>query len=393
MTELHTHPGAAAVGRGWISPALLALLFPLLAACGGGGGGGSSNAAPVTPEPEPQPEPQVAPYQELYDQGIDRYFGEYTPMLSEEAEGVVTHSFGAGDGPLCLDGSEYRMATHDRGDTELVIFLQGGGACWSEFCAANISAAAGIPAVGILDSAREDNPVKDANVAYFPYCDGGLHGSDRDVDSDGDGTADRFHRGLHNLSAGLDVTLETFPNPERIILMGVSGGGLGTSLALPLVRHHYPDVAIEVINDSGIGVARPDQPEFLELLFDDWNVWAFLPESCTDCVSPDGHLTNYNIWLLEQDENVRRSTLSTTRDSTFADFFLMIGQEAFEAAMLVEMQKLEDAHPERERTWIPAGSEHTFLQREPDRTAGGVPLMVWLTAMLEGSDDWVSVRD
>ncbi len=37
--------------------------------------------------------------------------------------------------------------------------------------------------------------------------------------------------------------------------------------------------------------------------------------------------------------------------------------------------------------------KHTFLLSEPDQTAGGVALMDWITAMLNGSDDWVSVQD
>ena len=386
MIDYSHRPGSLTVGVNPVLRVCAALLLPLLAACSEDGSDRSGVAST-------EPQPAVAPYQELYDQGITRYLGEYTPMLSEEVDGVVTHTLGAGDGPLCLDGTEYRMATRDAGDTELVIFLQGGGACWSEFCAANVSASEGIPATGILDPERQDNPVKDANVAYFPYCDGGLHGSDNDVDSDGDGTIDRLHRGLHNLSAGLDVTLKTFPSPERVILKGSSAGGLGTGLALPLVRHHYPDVPIVVVNDAGVGVARPDQPAFLELLFDDWNLRAFLPQSCTGCIAEDGHLTDYNIWLLQQDENVRHAMLSATRDSTFADFFLMIGGEAFEAALVEEMQQLEDAVPGRQRSWIYEGVEHTFLQRDPDATAGGVPLMEWLTLMLEGSDDWVSVAD
>ncbi|TDG12144.1 vtpJ-therm [Seongchinamella unica] len=362
------------------------LLATSLAACSDGG----SSDRPMEPE---VPEPEVAPFQELFDQGIDRYFGEYTPMLSEESDGIVTHTFGSGDGPLCLDGSEYRMATLDAGSEDLLIFLQGGGACWSEFCAATPNAGPGIPQAGILDPNREDNPVADYNVAYFPYCDGGLHGSDRDVDTDGDGDADRFHRGLHNLSAGLDVALAAFPEPRRIVLMGQSAGGLGTSFALPLVRHHYPDIRIDVINDSGLGIGRPEQPAFLELLFEDWNARAFIPESCPQCIGDDGHLSDYHVWQMNEDPDVRRGMLSYSYDTVFADVFLMIGQQAWEEALYPEMQQLEDAHPERSKSWIPVGAGHTFVQSAPDATAGGVVLMQWIKDMLDDSADWVSVQD
>ena len=109
----------------------------------------------------------------------------------------------------------------------------------------------------------------DWNLAYFPYCDGGLFASDNDRDADGDGIEELTQRGLQNLSAGLDVTVNTFPAPRRILLVGASAGGLGTTFALPVVRSLYPEIPIDVVNDSGVGIGRPDQPEFQELLLSD----------------------------------------------------------------------------------------------------------------------------
>lgn len=351
---------------------------------------GCSDSSDRSPAPPPA---AAVPFQEIYDQGILRYLGEYTPMSSESDGRIVQHTFGAGDGPLCLAGGEYTMATRDAGSENLVIFLQGGGACWSEFCQATTAAAPGIPEVGILDPDREDNPVRDWNLAYFPYCDGGLFGSDNDRDQDGDGVNEFTHRGLHNLSAGLDVTLNAFPAPRRILLVGASAGGLGTSFALPVVRHLYPDIPIDVVNDSGIGVGRPGQPEFFELLLSDWNGGAFFPASCEQCIADDGHLTDYHDWQMDEDPNTRRGFLSYHQDTVFADIFLMIGKPAFEEAMREEMAQAENDHPDRVRTWIPEGIGHTFVQSEPDQTAGGVKVLDWIGLMINESPDWVSVAD
>lgn len=337
--------------------------------------------------------PQAVPFAELFEQGITRYLGLYSPMLSEADGEVITHTFGTGDGPMCLDGSEYRMATRDAASENLVIFLQGGGACWSELCRATTDAAAGMPLVGILDPQRENNPVKDWNQVFLPYCDGGLHASDRDNDYDGDGIIDAPQRGLHNLSAALDVAARNFPNPKRILLTGSSGGGFGTIFALPLVSYLYPGVPIDIVNDSGVGVSKPGKPEHLMLLQNDWNQTAFLPDSCPECLDPDGHLTNYLIWQLDQDPSIRAGYLSYTQDFVIGDIFLGIGGPAFEAALFEEMAQQEAAHPDRFRSWIPAGTSHTFLMAEPDQTAGGVPVMDWITAMLNDSPDWVSVAD
>jgi hypothetical protein len=334
-----------------------------------------------------------APFQELVDQGVTRYLGVYTPMLSESDGDVVNHRFGGGDGPLCLDGSEFSMATRDTGSEELMIFLQGGGACWSELCAATENVNAGIPKAGILDPDLAKNPVADWDTVYVPYCDGGLHASDADSDSNGDGQNDRFQRGLHNLSAALDVAVGTFPAPRRILLTGISAGGFGTTFALPLVRTLYPDVPIELINDSGVGVARPDQPDFIRLLMNDWNALAFFPESCPTCIGEDGHTTDIHKWQLKQDENLRLSLMSYTQDPVIAVTFVQSGFDVFEEELKNEMEDLRSAYPQRLQTFVRDDTGHTFLLSDTSLTAGGVTVLEWVAAMLEGSDDWISTSD
>jgi hypothetical protein len=41
---------------------------------------------------------------------------------------------------------------------------------------------------------------------------------DNEVDSDGDGVNDRFFTGLKNLSASLDVIVQTYRSPDKIVL-------------------------------------------------------------------------------------------------------------------------------------------------------------------------------
>jgi hypothetical protein len=353
----------------------------LLAACSDG------NDGPVTIQPEPQP------FQELVDQGVTRYVGLYSPSTTTQDGSIVNHQFGEGDGPLCLTGKPYTMATRDEGSDDLMIFLQGGGACWFNFCAATQEADPGIPAAGILNPALDINPLKGISTAYLPYCDGGIFASDADVDTDGDGVTDRFHRGLKNLTAALDVTVRAFPAPRRIILAGVSGGGYGTLFALPIVRQLYPGVPIDVINDSGIGINRPNDPQWNQQIIDYWNIGSFFPASCAECNvqgSPAGIIN----WQLRQDPNVRLGMLSYAQDFTIGTFFLGIGGPTFETVLRQTLSDVEAENPGRMRSFVRAGDSHTFLEYDLSISVAGVSVANWVDQMLfEPTQDWNSVAD
>ena len=390
--------------------ALLGITFvALLAACSNGNDNNNyiapqdqvqTEPMPETPpEPEPEPEIPANPFQELVDQGVTRYLGEFTPMVSEASGDAIAHRFSASDGPMCLRGTEYVMSTRDTGSADLVIFLQGGGACWDTLCAASETAAPGIPKAGILDGDLAGNPIADMNIAYLPYCDGGVHASDAEYDIDNNGllepgTSDQFHHGLQNLSASLDVTVRAFPAPRRIVLMGVSGGGFGSIFALPLVRTLDPDVPIDVVNDSGVSVGRPDDPAFFRKLLSYWNIAdAFIPASCPDCIAEDGHGTGVHTWGLERDKNLRISLLSHKQDSTIATFFFGVSGAKWEPELIREMGEVEAAHPDRVRSLIADGSAHTFLISNTALEVDGITVMDWVAAMLDNSPEWTSRID
>jgi hypothetical protein len=353
----------------------------LLGACSDGGDN-SQTAPPVT-----------YPFQELVEQGATRYLGVYSPISTTEEGNVVNYHFGEGDGPLCLTGKPYTMATRDEGTQDLMIFLQGGGACWFDLCAATAEAETGIPATGMLDPNSTSNPLAGISTAYLPYCDGGIFGSDADVDTNGDGVADRFHRGLHNLSAALDVAVRTFPAPRRVMLVGVSGGGYGSLFALPLVRQLYPGIPIDVVNDSGLGINRPDDPEFNQQIVDYWNIGSFFPASCPEC-NVQGSSAGIINWELQQDPDVRLGMMNYTQDATVSTAFLGIGGPAFEAVLRSTLQAVEAANPGRAHSFVPTGTDHSFLNYDLSVSAGGVSVSAWIESMMYGTaDDWKSVSD
>ena len=335
---------------------------------------------------------EVLPFQELYDQGVDKYLGSFQPvMLEEGAGGVTSYTFSEEDrGPVCFTGSAFRMATRDGSGDSLLIFLQGGGACSPTNCdAVETAGSGGVPAFGVLSPTNPANPAAEFDVGYLPYCDGSLWSGDLDRDSDGDGVDDRLFRGLQNLSASLDVIASRYPAPSRIFLTGNSAGGFGTHMALPLVRKLYPDVAIEQINDSGTGISTPGTQDTLN---EYWNAEPFYPASCDTCIGDDGHLTDYHKYQLAEDPNLRMGFMSTKQDGVIVERLPLDGP-GFEAALLEEMAELREAYPSRFRTFIADGDGHTFILRDFERVVGGISVREWLAAMLGGGEPWVSVSD
>lgn len=334
-------------------------------------------------------EPTV-PFQELYDQGIDRYLGTINPISSTiTSPGITEHVFSSDDGPICFTGNPYSMTTRDGSGDGLMIFLQGGGACTPISCEAIET---GIPLfpLGILNPSDTQNPVLNYDLGYVPYCDGSLFTGDNEVDSNGDGQVDRFFKGIQNLSAALDVVAQTYPSPSHILLTGNSAGGFGVHPALPLVRKLYPDVSIDVINDSGVGISNPGAQE---ILIQYWNSSAFFPESCSTCIDEfDGNLTDYHAYQLSQDENIRMAYISSKQDSVVT-VGLEGGGPAFEVQLLEAANELNSTFPDRFQSFIAGDESHTFLIRQFERQVGGIAVRQWISSMLSGSENWQSVSD
>ena len=78
---------------------------------------------------------------ELIQSGANKYLGEFSPAVSaHHGDGWTKHTFdpAGGDGPICIAGTPYSMFTKVRNPKKLLIFMQGGGACWQNIYFCNI---------------------------------------------------------------------------------------------------------------------------------------------------------------------------------------------------------------------------------------------------------------
>ena len=96
--------------------------------------------------------------EELAMVGLNKYMGDFEPAMTiDVGDGCTQHIFDpdGGNGPMCIAGTPLSAYTKARNPANLLIMLQGGGACWQDFYFCNILAedqAPPPPPVGIWEA-------------------------------------------------------------------------------------------------------------------------------------------------------------------------------------------------------------------------------------------------
>jgi hypothetical protein len=337
---------------------------------------------------------------ELQDAGVDKYLGTTQAVKSDhgvwtehafDPKYTLDETYPAGvrpDGPVCIAGTDYSVFTRQGNPKKLLIFLQGGGACWQGFYNCNILAEAQSPPEngpfpGVFDPTMGDNPFADYSVVYMPYCDGSTFGGDNDVnDSTFPFAPTRHHRGLRNVSAGMDVAKDMFPKAKQITVMGHSAGGVGAAAFAPFLARFVfgNNTKLTVYNDAGpiavnLGTGSPpgngsfpfgcaDVPCFsvVARAFD-WQFPQFYPQSCIadGRCNAFGQQTGIIDWRLDNDSTIREGFYETDSDRTnrfFAqgDGSLMDPQD-YRNLILTEHGALNEAYPRRYKRFIVSGDD------------------------------------
>jgi len=361
---------------------------------------------------------------ELSDAGVDKYLG--TSSAVESDFGVWTqHTFSQenGDGPRCIAGTDYAVFSKSGDPKKLLIFLQGGGACWQNFYQCNLFATGPggqappeqPPFPGVFDTESPDNPFADHSVVYMPYCDGSTFGGDKDVADPvwqayiesilslppGAGPTTRFHRGLQNQSAGMDVAGKLFPRAKQITVMGHSAGGVGVAAFAPfLARFVFGNNAkLTVFNDAGpiaVNLGNPPPPNCdfvtpdlacLSVLAraSDWDFAKFYPQSCVadGRCNRFGQQTGIIDWRLENDATIREAFYETDSDATNRFFAQGDGTrmppDVYRELIVTEHGALQEAYPKRYKRFIVSGDDtHGAVQgAAPSPCSGPQPFLFY----------------
>ncbi len=303
-------------------------------------------------------------------------------------------------GTLCLDGSTAGFgASLNPDSTKLMIYLEGGGACFNDACDFTAFSIPFVPPTdGVFNRLNPGNPVADWNMVYVPYCSGDIHGGDKDTV-----LADklRHFRGYSNITKYLERWVPSFSKVKTVLITGISAGGFGSGLNAEQVAQAFgPSREFILLDDSGPPLSNKVIPPCLQRQFRE--VWGldntFLATCGADCPDKDDFASGFIDHLAKRYPNTRAAIFSNIRDAVISGYMgagwangtyndcsgglSMVPGEVYQQDLL----DLREKYRNRASTYYVPGIGHTAL-RSPlfwTTIVNGTSLPKWFGRVLDG---------
>ncbi len=232
----------------------------------------------------------------------------------------------------CRNGSSTGFGIRiNPNSTKLVIYMQGGGACFNAAtCAGNPSSYGANnlgngPGSGIFDANNAANPLKDWSFVYIPYCTGDVHGGNATaVDVPGVGAPkNQSFVGYANIGHDLKRIIPTFPNVTQVLVTGESAGGFGAFYNYDRIAQAFCPTPVDLIDDSGPPMSDTYMPPCLQQRWRTlYKLNDTLPKDCVDCALPNGGgLVNTWTQLGKKYADRHLGLISSDKDGTIAQFY------------------------------------------------------------------------
>jgi len=304
-----------------------------------------------------------------------------------------------GGDTICSRGTPFVYFVHPGTVNRLVVYFQGGGACWSHAtCSLGLAKETagdsdnpGQAESGIFDLDNPDNPFKDWSFVFIPYCTGDVHwGDNTQTYTAGDEDIVIHHKGFVNVSAVLDWIQANFEEPEKIFVSGCSAGSYGSIVGAAYIHELYPDVPLYELGDAGAGVISDD---FFQDSFPNWNATENIPDWIPALQVPWTELTLVKAYiaLANYYSSDRWAQYNTAHDQIQTLMYRgMGGTDDWGELMLASIQEIQDNAPNFHSYIAPGTTEcitgdDIFYTREVE----GVGFVDWVDALVndEAWDD------
>lgn len=311
---------------------------------------------------------------------------------------------------LCRDGSESGFGVRlNPSSDKVVLYLEGGGACFNATtCGINPGSFGEVAfgawkgtagGTGIFNADSEDNPLRDWNFIYVPYCTGDIHGGAADhVDVPGlTSPKNQSFMGYVNLGHYLKRLVPTFSSASQVLLTGISAGGFGAAYNFDRVAEAFCPVPVTLLDDSGPPMSDTYITPCLQKDWKSlWGLTSTLPAGCPECNGPDGGgIVHYVDYIANKYPNSRLGLISSDKDSVISTFF-GFGKNDCKLAVPLSgkeyaagLQELRDMYLGKAPGWstyFVSSISHTYLVGPAFYTTevDGTKLTEWVGTLVNG---------
>ncbi len=309
-------------------------------------------------------------------------------------------------GMRCADGSPGHMYLTRRSNADnLLVYLDGGGACWSkQTCdlgyALRLTAGAlhspdWETGPGVYNGRDASNPFsKEFSILNIPYCSGDAHAGSRAIKYAAGYQV--LHQGFRNTSLALEAARQYFPDPKKAVLMGCSAGGIGVLFHQRRFEAAYPNAKKYVIDDAGTPFSPPHVSSYYyDAIRETWGA-----DKTAGSDSHGAPVRDFRSLLLE---NIRRfpstrfAFVSSYLDVVMGFFARNLGSSMWPGVIRGILVELADdpgfRKSEAARVYYRPGFVHCLTNRNLQTVeSDGVRLGDWLSSMVYDDPTWGDVR-
>lgn len=327
------------------------------------------------------------------------------PMRASQdatAPSSVWREIPGGKQTVCSNGTPYVFFFHPGNPKKLLIFFQGGGACWDPIScnlnakptydssadtrdnpAGNEVNLGGYAWDGIFNFSNPQNPFRDYTFLLIPYCTGDTHLGAKDVTyTTPDTSFTIHHQGARNVQAALNWIFKEVPRPSQVFVTGASAGSIASPVYACVVADHYPDARIAHLGDCS-GAYRG---KGIEQLLIHWGVPATLSSAGLYPKSPT--MVDILTESARTHPRVIFSQYNTAFDATQQFFLRQTGENPDSVLANIQTNNALIAQQvPNYSAYVDTGVHHVILTRPElyHTRGGGLPFIQWLATLEKGT--------
>jgi hypothetical protein len=295
----------------------------------------------------------------------------------------------------CAFGGEFAYWVHRGDPTKVVLYFQGGGACFSaDTCrlgSGDYKSSTGpeddpsLRSVGLLALDDPRNPVAGWSIVFVPYCTGDVFLGAKTTQYADDVTV--HHVGAINARAALTGLASMFPDTTQLLVTGESAGGVPVPLVAGEAHDVLPNATISALADSS--GAYPDVPIVNATIGSFWGTLDAAPPWPEFAGLTPEQYSIPGLFVLagHHDPEIRFARHDYAFDETQAFFGSLAGFDASNLVRLIDQNEQQiEAGGVDVAGYVAPGTSHTVIGRPElyTETVNGVPFVDWVGDLVAG---------